>query len=61
MKEYLKFLDKLKHLKANDTLLCSYDVKSFFTNVILNEVTDICAETLCRLENPTLKRKILIR
>ena len=39
-------MDEFKHQKANDTFLFSINIKSLFTNVLLNEVNDICADTL---------------
>ena len=61
VKDFFKFIDDLKIRKAKDTFLCSFDVKSLFTSVPLNEVIDICAETLYNLENSTLKRSNFVR
>ena len=49
VKEFFEFVVKLKHQKANDTFFCFFDVKSLFTDVPLNEVIDICADTLYSL------------
>ena len=61
MKDSFKFVDDLKLQEAKDTFLYSFDVKSLFTSVPLNEVIDICADTLYSLENPTLKRNNFVR
>ena len=61
VKDSFKFVDDLKLQGAKDTFLCSFDVKSLFTSVPLNEVIDICAEMLYNLENPTLKRSNFVR
>ena len=47
-------------INKKKTFLCSFDVKSLFTNVPLNEVIDICGDTLYSLENPFLVRKNFI-
>ena len=59
VKDSFKFIDDLKLQGAKDTFLCSFDVKSLFTSVPLNEVIDICADTLYKLENPTLKSNFI--
>ena len=60
VKDSFKFVDELKLLKARGTFLSSFDVKSLFTNVPLNEVIHVCADTLYSLENPVLKRNNFI-
>ena len=36
--------------------MASFDVKSLFTNVPLDEVVDICVDTLYRLETPSISK-----
>ena len=50
----------MKHLKANDTFLSFFDVKSLFTKLPLNEVITVCADALYSLENPIHKRNNFI-
>ena len=53
-------MNELQHLKANDTFLSYFDLKSLLTNVPLNEVINVCADTLSGLENQILKRNNFI-
>ena len=45
LKKSFEFVDEVKHQKDNDTFLCLFDVP-------VNEVIDICADTLSSLKNP---------
>ena len=40
--------------------MASFDVKSLFINVPLDEVLDICVDTLYRLETPNIKKTIFV-
>ena len=55
VKDSFEYVVELKHQKANDIFLFFFEVKSLFTNVPLNEVIDICANTLYSLDNPIRK------
>ena len=46
-------------MEANNTFNASFDVKSLFTNVLLEEVMEICVDTLYKISKPTVSRKNL--
>ena len=43
-------------MEAGNTFIASFDVKSLFTNVPLEEVIEICVNTLFKLSKPTISR-----
>ena len=43
-------------MEANNTFNASFDVKILFTNVPLEEVIEICVNTLFKLSKPTISR-----
>ena len=43
-------------MEAQNTFMASFDVKSLFTNVPLEEVIEICVDTLYKISNPTVSR-----
>ena len=48
------FVSEIKSvLTSKNSFMCSYDIKSLFTNIPLKEVTKICADTLYDDENIT--------
>ena len=49
-------MDKIKDIEAQNTFIASFDVKSLFTNVPLEEVIEICVDTLYKISNPTVSR-----
>ena len=54
LKDSFTFVDKIKEMEANNTFNASFDVKILFTNVPLEEVIEICADTLCKISKPTV-------
>ena len=59
LKDSFTFVDKIKEMEANNTFNASFDVKSLFTNVLLEEVMEICVDTLYKISKPTVSRKNL--
>ena len=57
LKDSFTFVDKIKDMDAQNTFIASFDVKSLFTNVPLEEVIEICVDTLYKISNPTVSRK----
>ena len=57
LKDSFTFVDKIKDMEAQNTFIASFDVKSLFTNVPLEEVIEICVDTLYKISNPTVSRK----
>ena len=51
LKDSFSFADHIKRTDSNNTFMASFDVKSLFTNVLLDEVLDICVDTLYRLKS----------
>ena len=56
LKDSFSFVDQIKNIASNNTFMASFDVKSLFTNVPLDEVVDICVDTLYRLETPSISK-----
>ena len=46
LKDTFTFVDKIKDMEGQNTFIASFDVKSLFTNVTLEEVIEICVDTL---------------
>ena len=44
LKDSFTFVDNIKEMEANNTFIVSFDVKSLFTNVLLEEVIEICVD-----------------
>ena len=59
IKDSFSFVETIRNIKANNTFVASFDVKSLFTNVPLKEVIDISTDKLYLLAKPTLKKKEL--
>ena len=43
-------------MEAQNTFIASFDVKSLFTNVPLEEVIEICVDTLHKISKLTVSR-----
>ena len=56
LKDSFTFVDKIKEMEAQNTFIASFDVKSLFTNVPLEEVIEICVDTRYKISNPTVSR-----
>ena len=56
LKDSFTFVDKIKEMEAQITFIMSFDVKSLFTNVLLEEVIKICVDTLYKISKPTVSR-----
>ena len=61
VKDYFAFINEIKHLKAKNTFLSSFDVNIFFTSVPLDEIIEICTEKLHSLDKPSLRKDNFIR
>ena len=59
LKDSFTFVDKIKDIEAQNTFIALFDVKSLFTNVPLEEVIEICVDTLYKISNPTVSIKNL--
>ena len=46
LKDSFSFVDQIKDIESNNTFIASFDVKSLFTNVPLEEVIEICLDML---------------
>ena len=46
VKDSFAFVDQIKHLRAKNTFLSSFDVKSLYTSVPLDEIIEICTEKI---------------
>ena len=56
LKDSFTFVDKIKEMEAQNTFIASFDVKSLFTNVPLEEVIEICVDTLHKISKLTVSR-----
>ena len=56
LKDSFTFVDKIKEMEARNTFIASFDVKSLFTNVPLEEVIEICFDTLHKISKLTVSR-----
>ena len=64
VKDSFAFCEKIRELpvKGDDPYMCSFDVKSLFTNVPINETIQICLDALYRNPNvtpPALEENLL--
>ena len=50
IKDSFNFVEMVQRLPSNSVHMCSFDIKSLFTNVPLNEVIDICINQLYQTE-----------
>ena len=60
IKDSFTFVEALKGLKVDNTYMASFDVKSLFTSVPLNEVINICANELYQESNIELSKENFI-
>ena len=56
LKDLFSFVNQIKSSNSNNTFMASFDVKSLFTNVPLDEVVIICLEKLYRLGTPSISK-----
>ena len=61
LKDSFSFVDEISAIESNNTFMASFDVKSLFTNVPLNEVIEICVEMMYKIEKPTISKENLKR
>lgn len=54
-------MGKTRNIKANDTFMASFDIKSLFANVLLKEIIDICTQNLYELEKPSLSKENFVK
>lgn len=56
------FVESLNNLRSNKNFMCSFDIKSLFTNIPLNEVIEICVEQLydSEITAPTFPKEVCI-
>ena len=52
-----EFAKIIQGTSANNSFMASFDVKSLFTNVPLQETVDICADALYRISKISLKKR----
>ena len=56
VKDSFDFAAMIRETEASNTYMASFDVKSLFTNVPLEETIDICTESLYKLEKPRISK-----
>ena len=56
LKDSFTFVDKIKEIEAKNTFIASFYVKILFTKVPLEEVIEICADTLYKISKPTISK-----
>ena len=61
LKDSFTFVEQIKGMNSDNTFMASYDVKSLFTNVPLDEVINICADTLYKLDKSSISKKNFIK
>ena len=61
IKDSFSFVETIRNIKANNTCVATFDVKSLFTNVPLKEVIDICTDKLYLITKPTLRKENFVK
>ena len=61
LKHSFSFVERIRDVKASNTFLASFDVKSLFTNVPLREFIDICTDKLYMLKKPILSKDSFVK
>ena len=56
LKDSFTFVDKIKDMDSNNSFVASFDVKSLFTNVPLEEVIEICINKLYEIDKPKMNK-----
>ena len=50
------FVDKIRDMEANNTVIASFGFKNLFTNVPHEGVIEVCIDILYRIRKPTINR-----
>ena len=61
MLKHSSFVERIRDVKASNTFLASFDLKSLFTNVPLREFIDICTDKLYMLKKPILSKDSFVK
>ena len=61
VKDSFEVIERIRNINPESTFLSSFDVKKLFTNIPLDEVIQICCDTLYSLGQPSIKKSSFIK